>query len=38
MEDLSPEEELKDLKKQLKKAEREIKRLENENTLLNKYE
>lgn len=34
MEDLSPEEELKDLKKQLKKAEREIKRLENENTLL----
>ena len=34
MEDLSLEEELKDLKKQLKKAEREIKRLENENTLL----
>ena len=34
MEDLSPEEELKDLKKQLKKAEREIRRLENENTLL----
>ena len=34
MEDLSLEEELKDLKKQLKKAEREIKRLENEHTLL----